>query len=292
MRTTLGLIRRNIRVYYRDRGQVVLSLIAPLMLLLLYILFLGNLQVDTLKASLPGASDEEIDAFVYTWVFAGMVMITTVTTGLSALNTFVEDRIFGRFKDFRVSPINPVQLIAGYLVASCLIAFVMSLIVFIVGLVVVSVSYDSFPGWKDVFASVAWTALMCLGFSSMSALIVTFIRSSGAFTSLSVIVGTVVGFLAGAYIPLGTMSDGVVNALNVLPFSQSAMLLRNPLAGVPLTDLTQNVPGAYDTISEYFGFQLMVGSRTITEAMVAVVLLAMTIVCGALGALRMQRSIN
>lgn len=65
MRTTLGLIRRNIRVYYRDRGQVVLSLIAPLILLLLYILFLGNLQVDTLKGSLPGASDEEIDFRLY-----------------------------------------------------------------------------------------------------------------------------------------------------------------------------------------------------------------------------------
>lgn len=144
MKTTLSLVSRNMRVYYRDRGQVVLSLIAPLILLLLYVLFLGSLQVDTLKDEIPTADESDIDAFVYTWVFSGMVMITTVTTGLSALNTFVEDRIFGRFKDFRVSPISPVQLVGGYLIASFLIAFAMSLIVFAVGQVVVSLLYDAF----------------------------------------------------------------------------------------------------------------------------------------------------
>lgn len=289
---TSGLIIRNVRVYYRDRGQVILSLIAPLILLLLYVLFLGNLQIDTLKDSLPTAADDDINAFVYTWVFSGMVMITTVTTGLSALNTFVEDRIFGRFKDFRVSPINPVQLIAGYLVASFLTAFVMSVVVFIVGLVVVSAMYDSFPGWNNVLISVGYTALMCLGFSSMSSLIVTFIKSSGAFTSLSVIVGTVIGFLAGAYIPLGTMSDSVIDALNALPFSQSAMLLREPLAGDRLTSLTQNLPGAEDTIGNYFGFDLYIGDTQITVSIAVLVLVAMTVICGLLGARRMQRSIN
>lgn len=292
MRTTLGLVRRNIRVYYRDRGQVVLSLIAPLILLLLYVLFLGNLQVDTLEDSLPEASAEQVDAFVYTWVFSGMVMITTVTTGLSALNTFVEDRVFGRFKDFRVSPINSVQLITGYLVASCLIAFVMSMIVLAAGLVVVSMTYDSFPGWSNVFLSVGYAALMCLGFSSLSALMVTFVRTSGAFTSLSVIVGTIIGFLAGAYIPEGTMTKGVVHALNVLPFSQSAMLLREPLAGGALTDLTEGLPGAHETIAEYFGFKLMIGSMSVTNGIAVLVLVAMTIVCGGLGAFRMRRSIN
>lgn len=289
---TSGLIIRNVRVYYRDRGQVILSLIAPLILLLLYVLFLGNLQIDTLKDSLPTATDDDINAFVYTWVFSGMVMITTVTTGLSALNTFVEDRIFGRFKDFRVSPINPIQLITGYLVASFLTAFVMSVVVFIIGLVVVSAMYDSFPGWNNVLISVGYTALMCLGFSSMSSLIVTFIKSSGAFTSLSVIVGTVIGFLAGAYIPLGTMSDSVIDALNALPFSQSAMLLREPLAGDRLTSLTQNLPGAEDTIGNYFGFDLYIGDTQITVGIAVLVLVAMTVICGLLGARRMQRSIN
>jgi multidrug/hemolysin transport system permease protein len=292
MTTALGLVRRNLRIYYRDRGQVILSLIAPLILLLLYVLFLGNMQIDALAADLPSASDDDINAFVYTWVFAGMVMITTVTTGLSALNTFVDDRIFGRFKDFRVSPINPIQLVAGYLVASFLIALVMSMVVFVVGLGVVATLYSGFPGWGAVAASIGYTTLMCLGFSALSSLIVTFVRSSGAFTSLSVIVGTIIGFLACAYIPSGTMSKGVVDVLNSLPFSQSAMLLREPLAGGPLDTLTEDLPGARETIADFFGFELHVGAGEATPAIAVLVLVGLTVVCGALGALRMGRSIK
>ena len=292
MKTTFGLVRRNVRVYYRDRGQVVLSLIAPLILLLLYVLFLGALQVDTLEDELPTATAAHIDAFVYTWVFAGMVMITTVTTGLSALNTFVEDRVFGRFKDFRVSPVNSVQLVSGYLISSFIIAFLMSMVVFVVGLIIVSVAFDAFPGWSNVFTSVGYTAIMCLGFSSLSSFVVTFVRSTGAFTSLSVIVGTVVGFLAGAYIPSGTMSEGVVAVLNTLPFAQSAMLLRGPLAGQPLEHLTADLPGAEDTIGTYFGFDLAIGDLAITPGLAVIVLIVITAVGGALGALRMRRSIK
>lgn len=291
MRTTLGLVRRNVRVYYRDRGQVVLSLIAPLILLLLYVLFLGSLQIDTLKDALPLADENDIDAFVYTWVFAGMVMITTVTTGLSALSTFVDDRVSDRFKDFRVSPISPLQLVSGYLISSFIIAFAMSMVVFAVGLGIVSLLYKAYPGLASVLASIGYTALMCLAFSSISSLIVTFIRSSGAFTSLSVIVGTVVGFLAGAYIPAGTMSDGVVSVLNALPFAQSAMLLREPLAGDALRTLTDGASGAEDAIATYFGFDLFVGDFEIGAALVVVVLLSITFVAGTLGALRMRRRV-
>lgn len=133
---------------------------------------------------------------------------------------------------------------------------------------------------------------MCLGFSAISSLVVTFIRSSGAFTSLSVIVGTIVGFLAGAYIPAGTMSEGVVSVLNTLPFAQSAMLLREPLAGGALERLTDGLPGADETIATYFGFELSVGDVEITTGIVVAILLGITLVCGALGALRMRKSVS
>ena len=77
-----------------------------------------------------------------------------------------------------------------------------------------------------------------------------------------------------------------------MPFSQSAMLLREPLAGGALTDLTEGLPGAHETIAEYFGFKLMIGSMSVTNGIAVLVLIAMTIVCGGLGALRMRRSIN
>ena len=68
MRTTLALVGRNLTIYFRDRVGVFLSLLSALILLLLYTLFLGSLQVDTIQESLPNASDDEVRAFVDTWV--------------------------------------------------------------------------------------------------------------------------------------------------------------------------------------------------------------------------------
>ena len=55
MRIVLSLVKRNLRIYRRDRAGVLLSLLAALMLLLIYALFLGAIQADSLKAKLPSA---------------------------------------------------------------------------------------------------------------------------------------------------------------------------------------------------------------------------------------------
>jgi len=85
VRIVLSLVKRNLRIYRRDRAGVLLSLLAALMLLLIYALFLGAIQADSLKAKLPSAASEDVGYFVASWVFGGIVMITCVTTGLGAL---------------------------------------------------------------------------------------------------------------------------------------------------------------------------------------------------------------
>ena len=87
MRTTLSLVHRNLSIYFRDRAGVFLSLLSALILLLLYTLFLGSLQIDNIQDSLPGASKGDIRAFVDSWVLAGIVMITTFTTGFGAMGS-------------------------------------------------------------------------------------------------------------------------------------------------------------------------------------------------------------
>lgn len=66
-------------------------------------------------------------------------------------------------------------------------------------------------------------ALSSLAFAAMASFIVTFLRSTGAFAALSTVVGSVIGFLAGAYIPVGTLPDDIVNVINALPFAHSAI---------------------------------------------------------------------
>lgn len=160
-----------------------------------------------------------------------MVMISTFTTGLGALSCYVDARVTGRFKEFRVSPITRTQLILSYQLAAFLVSRIMSLGILLLGTALLAAIYQTFPGWMELLTLVGLVILLCFAFPALSSFILTYISSNAGYTGLSVIVGTLPGFVSGAYLPIETLSESVVNALNVLPFSPAAMLLRKPLGG-------------------------------------------------------------
>ena len=50
-----ALIRRNIKLYFKDKGMFFTSLITPLILLVLYGTFLSNVYEDTFRGALKAA---------------------------------------------------------------------------------------------------------------------------------------------------------------------------------------------------------------------------------------------
>ncbi|NYI42838.1 ABC transporter permease [Demequina lutea] len=289
MKTTLTLTQRNLTVFFRDVGAVSLSLVASLVLFVLYVGFLGGLQVDSLQAQFPDASVDNINWFVSTWVFAGIVMITTVTTGIAGLGTFVSDRSSGRYRDFLVAPVKSWQLIAGYMVSSALVAIVMSGVVLLIGESYLLARGYPVAGALAMLQTLGYIVLLSLTFSGVSAFVVTFIKSIGAFAALSTVVGTLVGFLAGAYLPLGLLPPAVVNAINVLPFSQASMLIRIPLTEPAIEAVTGNQVQAVAAVRAFYGVDLSVGDFAITQGLAVGLLFAVMVVFATVATLRIRK---
>ena len=74
MSVVIAVMGRNLRLFFRDRLNVFFSLLGAVILFALYTLFLGNLQTTGLAESLPGASEAEVQVFVDSWMFAGIVL--------------------------------------------------------------------------------------------------------------------------------------------------------------------------------------------------------------------------
>lgn len=283
MSNTMALVQRNLRVFGRDRAQVFFSLFAPMILLMLYVFFLGRLQVETMTEGMQGSDSSKIEAFIYAWVLVGMVAITTLTTSFSALASFVDDRVTGRFKEFRVSPVRSTELMVGYMVAGLVISLTLSLLVLAVGSVVFGFFYGTWSTPAGYAQAVAYTALLCLVFSGFAGLMVTFVRSSAAFSGLATLVGTLVGFLAFAYIPVGSVSPGVASVLNTLPFAQGTFLLREPLAGPALERMIEDIPEparaeVITEVREIFGFDTYIGDLQLTHLLVVGIFLVLAVV--------------
>lgn len=289
--TTWMVARRNLLLFFRDKSGVFFSLLSALILIALYALFLGNLQVTALEAKFPQATSHEIQSFVNAWVFAGITSITTLTTALAALSVFVDDRSTGRFSDFLVAPIRRWELTIGYLVSSFLVSIVMTIVIIIVGQVYLGLNGSGVLSPMAALQLVLRVILSSATFAALGTFAVTFLKSTGAFAALSTVVGTVAGFLAGAYIPAGTLPSGVVTVMNVLPFAQSAMLIRQPYTESAVKALAGSGTGA-DDFRTFYGISAHVGDLEVTNAIAVVCLGLIAVILAGLGSWRLSRRIS
>ncbi|MET0297958.1 MAG: ABC transporter permease [Microbacterium sp.] len=292
MTAVLAIVRRNLRLFFRDRMNVFFSLLGAIILFVLYTLFLARLQIDGLQQTFPDASEHEIRAFVDTWMFAGIVMLSTITTGLGALATLVDDGESGRFRDFLVSPVRRTQLVLGYLIAAVVVAVVMSMIVLVLSILYLGILDGTWLTPLTILRIAGITVLCCAGFTALSALIVSFIRTNAAFSGFATVIGTVLGFIAGAYIPVGSLPTAVASTINALPFAQGAMLLRREFTDTTLTSMVGDSAEAAESIREFYGIDAYVGDLLVPAGIAFGVLVAMAIGFTALSAGRIRARIR
>ena len=281
MSVLTAFVGRNLRLFFRDRLNVFFSLLGAIILFGLYTLFLGNLQTAGLVNSIPGATDAEVQAFVDSWMFAGIVLITTVTTGLGALAVLVDDDQSGRFRDFLVAPLRRGQLVLGYLLAAVIIAVVLSTFVLAVSVLYLGIVRGAWLPAPAIARSLGIVVLSCIAFTSFSALIASFVRTNGAFAGLATIVGTVLGFIAAAYIPIGVLPEGVATVVAALPFAQAGMLLRREFSDETLATMTADAPEAAAPLRLAYGLDLEIGGWPVPAWFVVLVLVVLTVVCTA-----------
>lgn len=292
MRSIALLTSRNLRVFFRDRSGVFFSLLSALILIALYALFLGGIQVDSLKTWFPTASDANVRWFVNSWVFAGITMITTLTTSIAALGVFVDDNVSGRFRDFTVSPIRRSHLILGYMIAGFTVSFSMTAIIIVIGQLYLVTQGDTPLGLANLAETGGSVMLSSAAFSALSTFAVTFLRSTGAFTALSTVVGSLIGFFSGAYVPAGTLPSSVVDAINVLPFAQAAMLIRRPYTEQALVALVGDQDDAARAVRAFYGMSGSVGDFAVTTGVAVSTLVVVAVLFVGLGAWRLSRTIR
>lgn len=281
------------QVFFRDKGAVFFSLLSPLIIFLLFFLFLGASQLASLKESLPQIDESKLSIFLNSWVYAGIVMTTTITTGLAALGVFVADRESGRFTDFSVSPVPRWKVVVSYLLATVSIATIITTIVYIVAQVHLTMQGAPLPTFETVIQIIGLYLLIAFSFAALSSLVITFIKSNAAFTSLSVIVGTGIGFMAGIYVPLGIMSTEIANALNALPFAQAAALLREPFVAVPLERIGEGQPASVvEKLTETYGLQVVIDGHVLATSTIVLTLSIIGIVALLLATMQISRKLK
>lgn len=233
--TGLGnLIRRNCRLFFRDKGMFFSSLITPIILLVLYVTFLGNVYRDSFTGALPESfviEDALLNATVGGQLISSLLAVCCVTVAFCSNLLMVQDRVSGARRDLAVSPVRPSTIAVAYFCASALATLLISLTALAVCLL-----YLALTGWLlragDVLFMLLDAALLTLFGVALSSCVNFPLRTQGQGSAVGTIVSAGYGFLCGAYMPISNFSSGLQKVLSFLPGTYGTSLLRNhALAG-------------------------------------------------------------
>ena len=233
--TGLGnLIRRNCRLFFRDKGMFFSSLITPIILLVLYVTFLGNVYRDSFTGALPEGfviEDALLNATVGGQLISSLLAVCCVTVAFCSNLLMVQDRVSGARRDLAVSPVRPSTIAVAYFCASALATLLISLTALAACLL-----YLALTGWLlragDVLFMLLDAALLTLFGVALSSCVNFPLRTQGQGSAVGTIVSAGYGFLCGAYMPISNFSSGLQKVLSFLPGTYGTSLLRNhALAG-------------------------------------------------------------
>lgn len=296
MRIVLSLINRNLKVFLRNKTSVFFSFFVVLIIIGLYALFLGDNQISNIKHYIELTnkdalvSDKDIGWLVNSWLMAGLISVNVITIILGTYGTIVHDIERGNNKDFLSSPIKRTHLVLGYIISSWILAFLLSLIGFIAIELYVVFQGGQLLSIMEILQTLIIIIISIISFSAVLFFIVTFVKSSNSFGTLSSIVGTLIGFLAGIYIPVGVLPNFAKTIVTIFPVSYSASMLRQIFTKDAMNQVFSDAPSQALIYKEVWGVNLYYNGTELTWTFMIIVLILIGVLFYALSVFRLIRN--
>ena len=269
MNTIFVMIKRNMKLFFKDKGMFFTALITPGILLILYATFLGNIYEDSFYAGLPDTitlPEKVINGLVGGQLISSILAVSCVTVAFCANNLMVQDRSNGSIKDLKISPVKSSVLAISYYAATLLSTLIICLSATVICLV-----YVGAIGWymsvSDVLLLLLDVVLLSFFGTAISSVINFFLSTQGQMSAVGTIISAGYGFICGAYMPISSFSDGLQKVITFLPGTYGTSLirthsLRGALAemqcqGVP-AEIVSSITDSLDCNLYFFGSQISV----------------------------------
>src|SRR5690554_6034504 len=246
MYSMISLVQRNIKTYLRDKTAVFFSFLSVIILLMLYLLFLGNnMRPGSMENIL---TESQITFLVYAQLIPGLVVINSVSIPLGNLGMMINDFEYRQIDGFLVTPVKRYKIILAYYIASFMITFIISLLMLIAAFVIVGLTTGIYLNVLSFVYSALFVILISFVSTAIMVLVTSVIKSVNAFGAVAGVLGTLVGFASGIYMPLFILPDFMGKVASLLPFTHMNIALKRIVLPQAF-DLLD--PAKFDTEASY-----------------------------------------
>lgn len=229
MKTFFALTKRNIKIFFKDKGMFFTSLITPVILLVLYVTFLAKVYRESFASALPdgfSVPEKLINGMVGAELITSLLAVSCVTVAFCSNLLMVNDKLSGARKDFLISPAKKSTIAAAYFAGSLLTTLIVTYVATAACLV-----YVATQGWYmsvcDVFLLLLDVFLITSFGTALSSVVNVFLKTQGQASGVGTIVSAGYGFICGAYMPISSFGKGLQNFISLLPGTYGTALMRN-----------------------------------------------------------------
>ncbi len=227
-----ALVKRNTKLYFKDKGMFFSSLITPVILLVLYATFLKKVYDDSFRSALSAAgatvSDAVLNGCIGGQLASSLLAVSCVTVAFCSNLLMIKDKTSGARHDLVITPVKPGTMALGYylstLVSTLIISFTAT---------AVCLGYIAAVGWymsvADILMLILDVFLLSMFGTALSSCINFFLSTDGQASAVGTIVSAGYGFICGAYMPISNFSEGLQKVLSFFPGTYGTSLVRNHL---------------------------------------------------------------
>ena len=262
---------RNLKNYFRDKGSVFFSLLSMLIVIFLMIFFLGDMYIENtvdLLSAFPGrdkAMDRKnAELLILIWNFAGILSINAVTVTLAVYSVMIKDRVTGKLNSIYTAPVSRGVIAGGYIAAAWMASvFVCTITLFITEIygIIKGQNVFSFVTHMQLMGLIAVNSFVYAAFMYLLAMIA---KTEGAWSGIGTVIGTLVGFLGGIYIPIGSLDKSIGAIMKCTPVIYGTSMFRSIMTKSVSETTFWGVPE--EMLEEYrivTGIHLKIFDRTI-----------------------------
>jgi multidrug/hemolysin transport system permease protein len=265
----LVLIKRNLKLYFRNRTRIINALLGALIAFIIYVSFLQN-QLQQAWASAPN-----VNQLLDLWVMGGILSITTVTTTFSTLARYVDDVENNVQADWKLTKISPFHQTLAYFGSTVLISLLLQIAMFLIMIIYFKWQDQLVIDWSNWLMFLGITLFNTFSATLMGQIIARFIHTHDTFSRWSAMIGTLSGFLIATYMPLGALPDFAQRLVKLTPSAYAAASYRDLLMQ-DLMDNENNRP-FISHMKSYLGLKMTVQHHSLNNQDIFLLLIGVSV---------------
>lgn len=238
------LTGRTMKLYLKNPLSILFSFVYMLLFIVLISLFLGDYMAKGMMevyAEVEGMDFSHIRWLVDTTSMAGVLMINCILVPLNVLTIMVQDSSDNKLDSFLVSAVSRDKLVIGYWLAPFLVGIAMNTLCLFIsqGFIVMNGGE-----WLSIQSNIEMISLIAANtFSTTSILFVVamLIKSASLYSTFTGIMSAIVGFITGAFLPIGMFPENIQKIFAFIPAHHGATMMREVMTKEPLAATFGNV---------------------------------------------------